>query len=823
MENSGQDKKKVENVEEKKVDENLAVNDKIIKYIYFIITYDKSKQLKVYLSSDYKGADTLEKINDNSFDAENGLFTSDVYRFKIIEEDLKPKEGKKEYEIPVYIENEKHQYIIKLKDLKRDFYEYNFEIKELDVLLLDYQKQFEIYLDILRTKFQKKQNTSENEDFILSTQSLLTGPDKKYYFLFFLSIFLECFSTKYINRHLLLFKPEKIIGLGEVANNKMIPMKNILNILSKKPERIHIENEKDKKKTIDAFYSIALFFNLHFQKEKVKEMIENEEIFEHISEKLIKFSNFYEGLILPKKNIIKLIQKINDYNQVLKVLHFLGKDVIPFLEVINDERDFIIDLLQKEKTKIETENQQIKDKKKKKEIALIDIENYVQPKKEDDIIQINAIINDLINYQQDKGISFIKFSYSFFEKYIAFNNGVNYDNIGLIKNIVDNYKKFDKTFKSKNNLNDIIHENGVNLAKKGLLKNINLLEFIKIDVYYHEKNYESKRSIDILNGIDISSLEEKFFKTWKQINFCHIFKNNLNNFLKKVSLLVKEMKDFGLLFSFYMFFQDNEYKYESIYTMQKRFIEIFNTYSNEKCPNITNDIVKLIYWSDKKNVNLRKFLKEDIQVLFDAEKVNEIYLKLIDEHQDLSKEIKEIIIEFFTTNYNSEPSKLLYLIKNCQKLRGDIFSKINKFIIKEEDFLKIEENERLKFFKGLVNEKLLEKANQYKGAIYISKVFMAISSLESKIDNYDIKFSDLSLYFQDNTKTKSEEILKDRLNYIYFSEEDKAKKNFDKLKNKYYEIKEIIKVLETICRDFSDFFLILIRRISEKLLKFACI
>ena len=573
MENSGQDEKKVENVEKKKVDENLAVNDKIIKYIYFIITYDKSKQLKVCLSSDYKGADTLEKVNDNSFDAENGLFTSDVYRFKIIEEDLKSKDGKKEYEIPVYIENEKHQYIIKLKDLKRDFYEYNFEIKELDVLLLDYQKQFEIYLDILRTKFHKKQNTPENEDFILSTQSLLTGPDKKYNFLFFLSIFLECFSTKFINRHLLLFKPEKIIGLGEVANNKMTPMKNILNALSKKPERIHIENEKDKKKTIDTFYSVALYFNLHFQKEKVKEMIENEEIFDHISEKLIKFSNFYEGLILPKKNIVKLIQKTDDYNQVINLLHFLGKDAIQFLEVINDERDFISNLLQKEKTKIETENQQIKDKKKKKEIALIDIENYVQPKKEDDILLINGIINDLINYQQEKGILYIKFSYSFFEKYITFNTGVNYDNIGLIKNIVDNYKKFDKTFKCKNNLNDLIHENGVNLAKKGLLKNINLLEFIKIDVYYHEKNYESKRSIDILNGIDISSLEEKFFKTWKQINFCQIFKNNLNNFLKKVSLLVKEMKDFGLLFSFYMFFQDKEYKYESIH-LQMRNVQI---------------------------------------------------------------------------------------------------------------------------------------------------------------------------------------------------------------------------------------------------------
>jgi len=258
---------------------NPIVNDKIFKYIYFIITYDKSKQLKVYLSPEYKGANTLEKINDNFFEEENGLFTSDVYRFKIIEDSLKLNEGQKEYQIPVFIENKKYQYIIKIRDLKRDYYEYNFEIKEIDVILLDYQKQFEIYLDILRNKFKKKQNTPENKDFILSTQSLLTGYNNKYNFLFFLSIFFECFSTKYINRHLLLFKPEKIIGLGEVANKKINVMKNMLNILAKQPERIQIENENDKKKIIDIFYSIALYFNLNFQKEKVLEMIENEEIF----------------------------------------------------------------------------------------------------------------------------------------------------------------------------------------------------------------------------------------------------------------------------------------------------------------------------------------------------------------------------------------------------------------------------------------------------------------------------------------------------------------------------------------------------------------
>ena len=179
------------------------------------------------------------------------------------------------------------------------------------------------------------------------------------------------------------------------------------------------------------------------------------------------------------------------------------------------------------------------------------------------------------------------------------------------------------------------------MAKKGKLKNIDLLEFIKIDDYFHDKKYDNKRSIDILNGIDITSLEKYFFRTWKNINFYYIFRNNFNNFLRKIALLIKEMKDFGLLYSFYTFYQDNEYKYESILHMQKRFVEIFNTYSNEKCPNFTNDIDKLIYWSDKKNVNLKKFLIENIQSLLGVKKTIEIYIKLIDEHQDLSKDIKK--------------------------------------------------------------------------------------------------------------------------------------------------------------------------------------
>jgi len=403
---------------------------------------------------------------------------------------------------------------------------------------------------------------------------------------------------------------------------------------------------------------------------------------------------------------------------------------------------------------------------------MIDIEKYIQPKKEDDIMELNILIIELINYQQENGISFIKILYPFFEKYIDFYRFSNFDNLRLLNNIIYNYKKYDSSFQCKDNIDELIHQNGIFLAKKGLLKNINLLEFIEYDTYFHNKKYESKRTIDILNGIDISSLEKNFFKKWKNINFYNVFSNNFKSFMRKIALLIKEMKNFGLLFSFYDFYQDSEYKYESIFYMQKRFIEKFHTYSNEKCPNFTDDIVKLIYWSDKKNVNLKKFLQEDIQILLDVEKVIEIYIKLIDEHQDLSKDIIEIIIEFFKMNNNSNPFALLFLVKNGKRLSSYIFSNINKFIIKEEDFFKLEENERLQFFKGLLKEKLINESTLYEETKYISKSIMVISDLEAKIQNYDITFNTLSSFFPDEKNDKLEGILKDRFNYIFLLEGD---------------------------------------------------
>ena len=52
---------------------------------------------------------------------------------------------------------------------------------------------------------------------------------------FYLLIFLECFLTKLCYRHILFFKPEKICGIGQVSEQKLKQIKNILKMITKKP------------------------------------------------------------------------------------------------------------------------------------------------------------------------------------------------------------------------------------------------------------------------------------------------------------------------------------------------------------------------------------------------------------------------------------------------------------------------------------------------------------------------------------------------------------------------------------------------------------
>jgi len=264
------------------IDQSENQDAKKYNYIYFNFKHEKSKQYKIYLSSNYNASDTLELIEEKNLDdIFIGPLILKVYRFKILPDSLTKKNKLDEFEIELIFEEEnedKHHYTIRFKDIDRDFYEYKLKIEGIDILPLELDEQFDIYLEILKDKYKKNQKTKENEDFISSSLLLLKEKDNKYDLLLYFSIFLNCFATDFIQNHLLAFDPKKIKGIGKIPERRLKPIKNILNKFLKNPEQIHIKDENLRLETIKLFYSLALYFNLHFQKEVIKEMFDNDEI-----------------------------------------------------------------------------------------------------------------------------------------------------------------------------------------------------------------------------------------------------------------------------------------------------------------------------------------------------------------------------------------------------------------------------------------------------------------------------------------------------------------------------------------------------------------
>ena len=96
---NGDNKNKIDSVKEEK-------------YVYFMTAYENSKEYKTYLSKEYNGFDTLEKIKELKEKKANLFLKIKIYRFKII-----PKIDANGYKIPVIMEEEnhnKHEYIFYL-------------------------------------------------------------------------------------------------------------------------------------------------------------------------------------------------------------------------------------------------------------------------------------------------------------------------------------------------------------------------------------------------------------------------------------------------------------------------------------------------------------------------------------------------------------------------------------------------------------------------------------------------------------------------------------------------------------------------------------
>ena len=792
-------------------DKKENIHKETFHYVYFIESLDIFGDAKYSISMDSPESNILEKINLTDITNKKSTFSTCIYRFKIFPNKiLEEYKSPEKFEVEVVLENDKNKCTKKINnlDIYHDNYLYDFKIdfknENTDFnfnerLEMNYIEKFNLFINRLKTEINHTQK--EKDDLLYSTLYYLINKKEekekagikkyKYSFSFLVTLIIEFYESIYFPLVLKLLKPEDIDEYGVVPDEKISELAEVLDKIEKKLFT-PLEKEDSKEELIINFYRIKLYVNFVFYKEKLNEMFGNEKIKNYLYKILILNEDLFNGLILNKKNILELLNLSGNLDFVcLKNKLKFNNDFLIVLQIINEKI-----------------NKYKECNKEKNKNIFIDMELIVFPKKEDDLNAIYVQIENLFSFEKNSNAYFVNFSPSLIEKYINIYNKVDLDKLIILSKIIALLKKECKRFILKQNINEVIHFNGIIFANKGKLKNIELLNFIEQDDYY-KKKISDYCSVDILSGIDISSINNEFLKKWREINFFQIFYDKKQPFLNKICDLI-DINHFNLIFD--LLNENSDVKDEekifnrdSILKMQEMFDNFFYDYSPENNPNFLNDVINIIYYSDKNNVIIKEFMTNKIQKLLNVDTVNDIYISLAKKYKNLSNDLLNIIINFFTRNpLNKDPSKLSYIIKNSNELRNIILKNMSNFIIDKNDIFQDEDSLNFKLLENLINDKIFifnEKDDNKLSKDYMSESSSIIKKIISDFQSLDVKYSNLVYIYETDFKS----IFYRRLSVICLLNENLENGIKDLLKSYYITIKTTLKNLNNILNYLSFF------------------
>ena len=305
--------------------------------VYFIENHILTEVVSISLSKNYNEAGELNTELINIVESEpNYKYT--IYCFKVYTKNIKDKK----INIKIKIEGDKgykSEFNINIKDFEKDLFLYDFKYEKVKNVQspksidLNNIQIFEIYVSFLRKTLKKLQNTPENEYFIFSTQQQnLIG--KQYEFSFYLMVFLECFSIKYVKRLLIMFRKEKIRKIGELPEKKLKQMSNILTLFENNPSQVLDKIEENKRDEYGKYLvGIILFFNYNFHKKRMKDIINNEKLKLYIYKALMEYRVLFPNLHLTKEQVTILINESKNYEQMVDSLKYCN-GVLELIETI---------------------------------------------------------------------------------------------------------------------------------------------------------------------------------------------------------------------------------------------------------------------------------------------------------------------------------------------------------------------------------------------------------------------------------------------------------------------------------------------------------
>ena len=652
-------------------------------------------------------------------------------------------------------------------------------------------EQMRIYNRALKTL---KIKQGEPLFITLITDSLCHIFKQKFYLDFYLEILKACYTKKEVKSLLMMFNLNNVILPRQLDKKEYL---YILNSIEKNPNLIikHCSEKDNEEKYFKLFYTLLLFFGYNYENDKVQNLINNKDLWKYFTEILTHNSKFFPNLNISDELINNILnQKGISYEIVKDALSF-GRSVENVLSIINNNCNLISNLCLKEN----------------KRINMVEIVNF---NKTDDLNKIIKEIEKLIYYQLNSKKIFILFRENFWENYIKFNEQKNYKNLVLIKKAIILCQKIDKDLNLENfNLNQKIHITGLQMIEKGILKNEELINFIENeDVYFKEKAFESikNRPLLILKGIDLETVNDKFFEMWNSSSTFKIFSFCDYQFKKELINKVDNMKYFGKLLRLFNYDDENILDINTVSLLKEKFINIINTYKKETCPNFIKDVSFFVYVMDKKtgNISRQMFLYIEKQI-HSLEMIIDIYNYIASNYKDISEEAIDTIINYFINKKYKlkNASFILSVLKkiNSEKSLLYIFNEINSsFLIEEQDLFSEEKDiNSLKILEEIEKQRLIERHQFLKNTKYIISTVFLKERILNKIKIGEIRYGTLFLMWNEKEK---KDILKQRLNIILFNNNKDIINSIKNLDVRFKNTTKVIAFLKKLKEVLKEFY-----------------
>ena len=693
----------------------------------------------------------------------NNKYLTTLCSFEIIPSDLK-KESKP-YKATIILRDIKDCYFkgnIIFTNYNKNIFIYDFKFEDYKGMIKDTPpptsikftkcEQFKFFFNYLKQN-EILINEELGIDLIQDSLNYITNDN------FALDFYMEIFKVCYLQKNIISFLNEFSLEKFYIPLNfNYQEYSSIINLIYQKPRIImrHL-NEKDEHNIYYIkLYTLIFYLRRKYDKENAEKMILNKDLYKYFADFLPKYPNYFANLICPEELIDQMF-KLNLNLDIIKGAFIYASGVEQILY-------FIIKYIKEIKNCLLNE----------KNILIMSRIGIAQ--ENDDLDKIFEYIFKIIKYenQNNKEILF-SFDKTFWESYIILFNDIK--KLEIIKRAIKKCSELEKDLSSENlGLNEKIHNVGIVSIEKGLLKNESLLDFIKNDDYFSDRDKEKKfyRPLSILKGLDFETMTDNFFEKWKTSNIFIIYNFDITNFKTALINSIDDIKYFGKLLKLFDYKNNKIFDNHVITNLRAKFKNIAFTFKKETCPDFVKDVAFYIYimdFVDKKNI--QSFLKETIEkYIVSSEIIRDIYLYLVTQYKDISENAIESVTTYLMNNkerLNAEAIIfLLEKITNANIIKS-LLNKLINFVIKEEELYSQENNfESFKLLELIQKKNLMDKCQGTKGTQYLLNTIALGDKVLNDIKNGQIKYNSF-MNIWGTIELKN--IFKNKLNLLFFSNE----------------------------------------------------